>query len=148
MKGTTHLLFGLLLSAVFVRVFEMGQPLLAILLILLGSLLPDIDERHSLLGRKMPLIGFLFRHRTFFHSIVFGVVVSILCAVLLGEVYALAFAIGFVGHLLLDGLTPMGVTPFWPSKLKLKGFVRVGSIFEKIIFASLVLVFVYYLVFV
>lgn len=145
MRGVTHLVFGLLLAALLTQLFSYEKPLLAVLLVLLGSLLPDVDEKSSLLGRHVPLIGFFSRHRTFFHGILFLVACVIVLASVVDFVYVWAFIAGFVSHLLLDALTPAGVKPFWPSTLKIRGFVRVGGVLEKVFFVLLVVVFVWLL---
>ncbi len=145
MRGTTHLLFGLVLAAVFTQVHSFANPLLAVVLILLGSLLPDLDERHSTLGRKVPIVGFLIKHRTFFHSLLFLVAVTILLWAVVPAWYVIAFAAAVLGHLFLDALTPQGVRPFWPSKLRVRGFVRTGGVLEKLVAAAAVVAFVWLL---
>lgn len=146
MRGETHLVFGLLLSALFTSYYSYEQPVLAIGLILFASLLPDVDEKSSRFGRKVPVISYFTKHRTFFHSIFFLVVCVILLWMVLDPVYVWAFAAGYVGHLVLDAMTPSGVVPFWPSTLKLRGFVRVGGLLEKVFFVVLVAVFVWLLI--
>ena len=145
MKGATHLLAGLVLSALLIRFLEVPNPLLLVLLVLLGSLLPDIDERHSTIGRKVPIVGFFVKHRTFFHGLLFLVASVILLSFFIEPLYLVAYSLAFITHLLLDALTPMGVTPFWPSKLRMKGFVRVGGLLEKLVFVAFVILFVYLL---
>ena len=145
MKGTTHLVFGLLLAALLTEFIGYQKPLLAIILILLGSLLPDIDEKSSRLGRRVPVISHLTKHRTFFHGILFLATCVILLSLLAATPYVLAFVAGFAGHLVLDALTPMGVKPFWPSDLKIRGPVKAGGWLEKAFFALLVAVFVWQL---
>ena len=146
MKGSTHLVFGLLLSALLTQIVGYERPVLAILLILFGSLLPDVDEKSSRFGRHVPIISYFTKHRTFFHSILFGVTCVVALSLLVEKPYVLAFVAGFSSHLLLDAMTPAGVKPFWPSNLKLSGFVRVGGLLEKTFFILLVLVFVWLLI--
>ena len=146
MRGTTHLVFGLLLSALFTSYYSYEQPVLAIGLILFASLLPDIDEKSSRFGRKVPIISYFTKHRTFFHSILFLVACVIILWTFLDSMYVFAFVAGYAGHLLLDAMTPSGVMPFWPSKLRIRGFVRVGGLLEKVFFVVLVAVFVWLLI--
>ena len=145
MRGSTHLLFGLILAALATKYYPFDRPLLAVILMLTASVLPDIDERQSLLGRKVPVIGWFVRHRTFFHSILLGVAITIVVALFLGTAYGYAFGAAYLLHLLLDALTPTGVRPFWPSKLRIRGFVKVGGLLEKAIFIIAMIIFVWVL---
>lgn len=147
MQGKTHLLFGLLLSVIWFEFVSTNNPVLTLILILLGSLLPDIDEKSSLLGRRVKILSLFTKHRGFFHSILFGVVAVLLLSLIVSHIHVWAFVAGFVSHLVLDALTPMGVKPFWPSDVKVKGFVNVGGILEKVIFAVFVALFVWLILF-
>lgn len=145
MQGKTHLLFGLLLSFVWLEFINAQNPVLTLLLILLASLLPDIDEKTSILGRIIPLLSYFTKHRKFFHSIIFLVICVIALSVVSTQNHVLAFTAGFLGHLVLDALTPMGVQPFWPSEAKIKGFVKVGGVLEKLIFVVFIGLFIWLL---
>lgn len=87
----------------------------------LGSLLPDIDHKKSLLGS---IIHLPVKHRTLTHSLFFLLLLSVVVAQ-----YNLSLAIGlFVGmlsHLILDmaGRKSAGICLFYPSKKKY-GFFR------------------------
>ena len=48
------------------------------------------------------------------------------------EVYF--FATSYASHLVMDAITKKGIVPFHPLKLKIKGNIRSGGFFEKIIF--------------
>lgn len=145
MRGSTHLLFGLILSWIAVDVVGVNDAFVTVALILLASLLPDIDERTSTLGRKVKLVGLLSKHRSFFHSIFFLVICMVLLSIFLQLETVYWFALAYLLHLLLDALTPMGVRPFWPSELRIKGFVRVGSVLEKLIFVATLIIFLHFL---
>lgn len=106
------------------------------------ALLPDIDMVKSKLGRKLqPLssvLAVLFRHRGFLHSILFAALVYFGTRYLFSQAIAAAAAIGYSSHLLLDMATRDGIKPFVPlSRLRLRGFVRTGSIFEQGILAAM-----------
>ncbi len=145
MRFYTHLVAGLLVAIVLTELFSFPNTLVAVLLVLLGSILPDIDEQHSRLGKLFPLIPKLFTHRGFFHSVFLATAFTILLS-LFAPSYALAFAAGFVTHLLLDAMTPAGVKPFWPSQVRLRGFIKTGGVLEGILFILLVGVVVWMLV--
>jgi membrane-bound metal-dependent hydrolase YbcI (DUF457 family) len=147
MQGKTHLLFGLLLAVLWVEFISAQNAVLTLLLILLGSLLPDIDEKSSLLGRRVPILSYFTKHRSFFHSVIFGVSCVIVLSFIVSVHHVLAFSAGFIGHLLLDAITPMGVKPFWPSQVKIKGFVKVGGLLEKLIFVLFIALFVWMIFF-
>ena len=69
----THLAFGLLVSLLSLELFNIQNKLIFILVVILFSIFPDIDERKSKIGRKnktiSAIINFIFGHRGFFHSI-------------------------------------------------------------------------------
>lgn len=115
MDGRTHLVAGVATGAAIVYVerklgieFNVGDVLL-IGGCALGSLLPDIDIDNSLLGRFIP--GWLFwEHRTVTHSLFFMLVVGILGVILHGNIgLIIGLCLGIGSHLILDGMTPMGL---------------------------------------
>lgn len=75
-----------------------------------GSLLPDIDNRSSTLGRYLRLP---FGHRTWTHSVWALVLIAAAChKIPVPGIWGLAF--GYFLHLFLDGLSGMGVCWFYP----------------------------------
>ncbi len=75
----------------------------------IGSLLPDIDIDGSMLGRFIP--GWLlWEHRTFTHSMLFMLLVGLIGWIIKSP-YALdiGLSVGVCTHLILDGVTPMGL---------------------------------------
>ncbi len=145
MRGVTHLIAGLLLAVLFIP-YAPNQ-LLGVFIILLGALIPDIDERSSILGRKIPFISFFTRHRTFFHSLFFAILCMIVLNVFLPRMYVWLFLAGYMSHLFLDAMTPMGVRPFWPSQVRIRGFIRTGGILEKMLFILFTALFLWLLLF-
>jgi len=140
MLGRTHFIFGLLLGVLY---FLSGAPLWVIFLIPLFSLFMDVDEKHSYVGRHAKIIAWAFTHRGFFHSIWF-LILSFLIAKEFSMALAVSVAIGYIGHLMLDGITKAGIRPLWPLKLKISGPVRVGK-WEEHIFLAVVIVGIVYL---
>ena len=145
MRFYTHLVAGVLVAVVFVEYLSFPSDLVAVLFVLFGSVLPDVDEQRSRLGKLFPVIPKLFVHRGFFHSVALGTTITIAVS-FVASAYALAFAAGFASHLLLDAMTPRGVKPFWPSQVRVKGFVRTGSVLEALLFFALIAVVVWMLV--
>lgn len=145
MRFYTHLVAGLIAAILFVEFVSVPNQIIAALFVLLGSILSDVDEKHSRLGKLFPMIPKLFVHRGFFHSIALGTAMVIALS-FVAPLYAAGFAIGFLTHVLLDALTPQGVRPFWPSDVRLKGFVKTGSVLEALLFIILVIVVFWLLV--
>ena len=97
-----------------VSAFLFPQPLIStytlacVLLFYLGTLLPDIDSEHSILGRFLHLpLG----HRTWTHAIYIPVVLFVGCIW-----YPILFWLGFVYllHLFWDSISYCGVCFFYP----------------------------------
>ncbi len=145
MRFYTHLVAGLLVAVMLVEFIDFPHTIAAVLWVLFGSILPDIDEKHSRLGKLFPMIPKLFVHRGFFHSIFLATAITIALSLVVYQ-YALAFAAGFLTHLLLDAMTPAGVRPFWPSDLRVRGFVKTGGVLEAVLFMALVVLVVWMLV--
>ena len=124
-------------------------------LVVFGSLLPDIDEPRSFIGRKFPIISHIvslsFTHRGFTHFFIFPFLIILLGLVLLPyyKTYAFvcfAISFGIFLHQIGDMLTISGIPYYFfpfskakavllPSALRFK----TGSATEKMIF-SIVLV--------
>lgn len=100
MMGLTHLAVGAALAAGTAA--SVGTKEAA--LVVIGSLLPDIDSGSSRLGRYNPLAAFL-PHRGPTHS---------LLALILTYKINQYLGIGVASHILLDMATKEGVKLFWP----------------------------------
>jgi len=136
----THFVFGVFLFLIlfsFVDVwwlFGLG--------ILFGVLIVDLDSRKSKVGHFIIFRPFqwFISHRGFMHSILFGLVVTIIIGVFSGNL-ALGFFVGFLSHLFLDCMNKRGVALFWPlSRNKFSFLVRSGGVFEDILFVFLLLI--------
>lgn len=116
-------------------------------LVLLGSLLPDIDEPCSFIGRKFPAISRIFSisfsHRGFTHFLIFP-----LMFVALGAIFAhaiitpclFALAYGIFLHQVGDMLTISGIPHYFFPLFRKKAVLlpqmlrfRTGSVIEKLI---------------
>ena len=100
---------------------------LASLMAGLGGLLPDLDHPESTVGRRVRLISLplsaLVGHRGMTHSVLAVVgMAALMIAVtnlpaLSGARWAiLPLCVGYLSHLLGDGLTKGGIPLLWPSK--------------------------------
>lgn len=97
---------------------------------LVGSLLPDIDEPNSFVGKKVwllsKLIKFTTGHRGIFHTLIITLIFPLIYFLTKdNEIFLkynwfpyfnvmLGLVIGYLSHLLMDSMTGMGVPLFWP----------------------------------
>ena len=145
MMMKTHIAIGVLAIALFLP--YINHKLVFVPVVLIASLLPDIDNGFSTLGKKgifRPLQLFS-KHRGIFHSFTFVIIVSIVLAFYL-PVLSLSFFLGYSLHLLADSWTVEGVRPFWPLRSQLKGNVTVGGVVEETVFIVFVLLDILFLI--
>lgn len=115
--------------------------------VLIASLLPDVDNGFSTLGKSglfRPL-QWVSKHRGLFHTFTFCILISLVFALYV-PVLAFGFFLGYSLHLLADSWTVEGIRPFWPLKGDLKGRVRVGGTVEQAVFMVFVILDIIFLV--
>lgn len=139
----THLLLGII-SFLLIKGYLVGNQIIILLLILLGSILPDIDEENSRINKWGGILGkiiaFFSKHRGMFHSLLFAVGLSAILGYFWAWNYGLALFIGYLSHLIGDALTPMGVQVFYPFlKFRIKGPIKTGGLMEVLVVIILVL---------
>ncbi len=145
MKFKTHAVFGILCALFTFRYFTstLDQKIIFTLLVFLGAVFPDIDIHNSWINRKLmlsKLIAAITRHRGLFHSLFMAIPLSYLFY-LIKPFWGIGFLIGYLSHLIIDGLNHMGVNLFHPiQKFHLSGFIEVGSAGEKILFIALLII--------
>ena len=157
MLNKTHFVFGILfglLALPLVTIDSFFRYVIYFLLIALGVLLPDMDHSESYINRKLiitKIFAFVFKHRGFLHSIYFPLILGIIMWLYFGFFYGFALFIGYISHILSDALTVSGVNLLHPfSHLHIRGFVKTGSLLERIIFyfvIGLIIIRLYYLLF-
>lgn len=165
MQGHTHALFGVTTLAIanhlagfiephMIRGVPTGMAVCAGVA-LLGALLPDIDAEEATIKSELGLVGrmlggglslFGVKHRGLTHR---GVIALLVVGVgmVMGDLWGwpdagLAFGLGWVSHILADGMTVSGVPLLWPWK---KDFhllpkplrVRTGGPVEGLIFMTI-----------
>ncbi len=138
MMFRTHFAFGLLIGLLFLP--HVQHILIFLPVLLVSSLIPDIDTAQSFIGRRAWIfrpMQWIVRHRSFIHSFTFCIAVTLLF-VLYIPIIALPFFLGFSTHLFADALTVEGIRPFWPSKTELAGKIRTGGKREAGIFIFVV----------
>ncbi|MHC1750653.1 MAG: metal-dependent hydrolase [Cellulosilyticaceae bacterium] len=125
MNYKAHLVGGIAFGAgTLYTTHRFGIALTPILVIggaTIGSILPDIDHPKSFLGRRIPLIPkLIYRtvgHRTLTHSLLFALAISFLIRTF-NNPLAIGVLAGIVSHILLDMLTPQGVSYLYPFRRK------------------------------
>ena len=145
----THLMFAILFIILFVQ--HVQHPFIFVGMVLLATILPDLDNGFSTAGRNifMRPLQFLFfvKHRGMTHSFTFGVLVAVILAIF-WPVASLGFFLGYSVHLICDSFTREGVQPFWPFKARSFGFIRTGGRVEESLFFSLIFIDIILFIFV
>lgn len=144
MLWKTHLAFGFL-SVLIVKSFvSTGNIYIFTGIALLGALLPDLDSPNSKVGKRIKIIGRIFRHRGIFHSLIAGFLISWLIWHFVGHSYGAALFIGYASHLFIDGFTKLGINFLHPvSKLHLSGFIETGTVGEWIVFGIVIVLILF-----
>ena len=142
MLRKTHLAIGLAFGLYFLPLVT--YKILFVPVVLIASLLPDIDSVNSKIGKKIvfrPIQAFM-THRGPLHSYTICVLVSLLFA-LFFPVIALPFFLGYSFHLFADSFTLNGIRPFWPLKFSTAGVVKVGGAADKVILIIFVVISIF-----
>lgn len=158
MLVATHIITTLNIMALPLTVLNVSLTQTYIYLVmasLLGTLLPDIDEPDSTIGKRFPFLAYpiniFFGHRTITHNIVFAVTV-ILIGYAMNSIFIIGLGIGIVSHIIGDSITLGGINgALFPIVLSNKKFAllpyslrfKVGSVEEYIVFISLFILFIY-----
>lgn len=99
-----------------------------------SALLPDIDKTGTKIGNRFPavstVVSIIFGHRGFTHSLLAAGIFYYLVMYIAPE-YAIYAGVGYLSHLVLDTLNPMGVPWLWPIPLRFRiPLVRTGSVLD------------------
>lgn len=117
MLTPTHIVFGVATYLGSGQSHALGIAVTAI-----SAVIPDLDTRQSLIGKALPFlsgpIAYHVGHRTFTHSLLFQLAITIMAFVALPNSYAVAVICGLVSHAFADMLTQSGVCWFWPSRAR------------------------------
>jgi len=145
MLFNTHILLGITLFIVIKDFFKGGNEIVFFLLVLLGSIFPDIDSPNSKINQWSGFIGKIVtlfaNHRGVFHSLPLYLILFFLITFFWSKYYASALFIGYLAHIIGDGITRGGVKIFYPfSFFKIRGPVKVGGYFEWVIFGFLIII--------
>lgn len=164
---------GLIMATVYFPPQHLNTATIIVALIanLIGTLLPDIDQASNRLWDMLPagntigkvLKNILLGHRTISHSVVGIALVyygmNWLIPKLLNNIYIqvnlviISLLIGYISHLLADGLTEEGLPLLWPIKYKFgfppfrKWRITTGKWFENWIIFPAVTIFTLWFVY-
>ena len=134
----THLTFALLVGLYF-----MPDKLI---LVLIGSMIPDVDNVHSKINRKLrvtKIFSYLFKHRGFCHSLWFALGLFIFLNHFLPS-YAGAILLGYSSHLVIDSFTKRGINYLYPvARFHVRGFIETGLGGEKLVLVLLLVCIVF-----
>ncbi|RDU72360.1 hypothetical protein CQA57_07085 [Helicobacter anseris] len=131
------------------------------LILLFGSVFPDIDEPNSFIGKKFPGIShflcFSLGHRGFTHFLAFPILFFIVLSFFIENMeYVFAFCLGIFLHQVGDMLTNSGIKNYFYPIPFLKRIERAvllpkslrfstGMLFEKVVFLPLMIVILLFL---
>ncbi len=125
----------------FILLPHINEKFLFIPIILVASILPDLDSGFSNIGKN-----FIFKpvqmvsvHRGMFHSLTICAIAAIFLSFALPST-AFPFFLGYSFHLLADSFTPNGIKPFWPLKTKVEGKITTGGRIEDAILIVLLVI--------
>lgn len=141
----THLAIGAFLAFLFLP--SVNYKMLFLPVVLICSLLPDIDSTQSYLGKHLIFrpLQWMIKHREFLHSFTFCIIITAIFAFYL-PIIAFPFFLGYWGHLMADAITIEGIRPFWPGKERIEGKIKAGGKIEKIIFYTFIIVDLFLLI--
>ncbi len=140
----THLAFGVLFILLFLP--RVDYKFTFIVIALIATLLPDIDQGYSKVGHHKLFrpLQFFVKHRGVMHSLTICFLISLVLAYFPFTVqWALPFFLGYGLHLFADSFTREGIQPFWPYNGVSKGFLKTGSYTETMILITLLVVDVF-----
>jgi inner membrane protein len=105
-----------------------------------GSLLPDIDEPNSYVGRRSfgmsSKVKEAFGHRGMTHSLLVWSVIALVVAFQSPSLFSIGFVLGYLFHIIEDFFSVQGVPLLWPFQTKRYKIplYRTGNFLETIIF--------------
>ena len=137
MMFRTHIVFSLLAGLLVMNFFEFNKYLFIAIVLIFGAM-PDMDHPNSKLGRKIKILSrpikFIFGHRKLLHSLAFLAPICLFFWIFFND-WWIPVAVGYVSHLIADGLTKQGINFIYPLKrFSIKGPVETGGILEVILF--------------
>jgi len=136
----THLAIVIFAILLFLsHISSISNKIIFVVIALIATLIPDLDTGFSTIGKMKgsKILRFFVRHRGFFHSFSFCIVVSVIFAFFI-PILALPFFLGYSLHLFADSFTFEGIKPFWPLRYSSSWRLRTGSLTETSLFVFFV----------
>jgi inner membrane protein len=141
MMGRTHMAFGLL-AGILLFTFFGAKWYVFIPLVVLGSLLPDVDHENSKINRMLPVtrwIPVFFKHRGFFHSVFPAIILFAVFHYLKLDIIGIPLAVGYLTHLASDCLTRLGCNLLHPvTNFRIQGPIMTDGLMEFITLAGII----------
>ncbi|GAB6259325.1 metal-dependent hydrolase [Peribacillus sp. N1] len=149
MRYKTHIVSSLTLGAGLSILFNYPFHIGYVAGISLGSLLPDIDEPKSFIGRRSFGIAVFVKqkygHRGITHGMFAWLVVSMVCLIFPSPL-TIGISMGYLFHLIGDFFSVRSIpifTPFNNNRIKLPISYKTGSLTEDILFLIFTLLLLY-----
>ncbi|HWO98870.1 MAG TPA: metal-dependent hydrolase [Bacillus sp. (in: firmicutes)] len=149
MRYHTHVATSVAGGAAVAAATDVPFTITYVLGIALGSLIPDIDEPSSYIGRRTfglsKLIKQAFGHRGFTHSLLAWIGFSFLYKIY-SNPFVLGMCTGYIFHIIGDFFSRKGVpllSPFSKKRFKSPLTYETGSFSETLIFYASILVSIY-----
>jgi len=130
--------FGVLVALITLPLVSPAHKLSFIFMVVLGSILLDIDHPKSRIGSTIKpaswLLSIFFGHRAMIHSVFFVILLTITTSYFFERITAIALFLGCTSHIVLDCFTKNGLNLLHPfASLHVRGFVETGSMAEKVV---------------
>jgi inner membrane protein len=145
----SHIVTSLLLGATAAAQTSLSFTVSYTAGIVVGSLLPDIDEPTSYVGRRSfgvsNKVKEAFGHRGMTHSLFVWGIIALVVMWESSSLFAVGFALGYLFHILEDFFSVQGVPLFWPfttKRFKIPLY-RTGNIVEKALFYAAFVLLIY-----
>ncbi len=140
----THFAIGLGVALYFLP--HVNNKFIFFPLVLLTSLIPDVDSPSSIIGNKWfsGPIRWFFSHKGPVHSYTLCVLLSLFLAFFY-PLLAFPFFLGYSFHLASDSFTVNGIRPFWPLKMTISGNLKSGGAIERSVFVTVMIVDIFLL---
>ncbi len=154
MQYRTHIVTSITVGAAIAAYSSIPFTLSYTVGVMIGSLLPDIDEPNSYVGRRSfgiaKTMKKVFGHRGMTHSLVALLIMAYLLLRTSDSFFFMGIIIGYALHILEDLFSMQGVPLFWPfrkKKIRLPIHYRTGGSIEKIIYYAAIAIFVYIIIY-
>ncbi len=124
MEKITHIAFGVFIFSLLA--YFLDYNFIYLIPLAIGAIIPDIDIK--------------FKHRKILHNIWILSGIAIAIGYYYNWRWGILFSIGWISHLILDSLTPMGIYPFWPMRyhFRIKSPIVTGNVYELFFFFVIV----------